>query len=67
MAEPTAHPERNPEVTVVQTLGAVLSDLVDIVGRMPVPADQVEQVATTLDRLSEEIAQAAGMLRQVPR
>jgi hypothetical protein len=67
MANPTDQPVRNPEVTAVQTLGGVLTDLVEIAGRMPVPAGQIEQVARILDRLSEEIAEAATMLRQVPR
>jgi hypothetical protein len=66
-ASPTDHPERNPEVTAVTTLGGVLTDLVEIAGRMPVPAGQIEHVARILDRLSEEIAEAAAMLRQVPR
>jgi hypothetical protein len=67
MAEPTDQPVRNPEVTAVQTLGGVLTDLVEIAGRMPVPVGQIEHVARILDRLSEEIAEAAAMLRQVPR
>jgi hypothetical protein len=48
-------------------LGGVLTDLVEIAGRMPIPAGQIEQVARILDRLAEEIAEAAAMLRQVPR
>ena len=67
MANPTDQPARNPEVTAVQTLGGVLTDLVEIAGQMPVPAGQIDHVARILDRLSEEIAEAAAMLRQVPR
>jgi hypothetical protein len=67
MANPTDQPVRNPEVTAVQTIGGVLTDLVEIAGQMPVPAARIEHVARILDRLAEEIAEAAAMLRQVPR
>ena len=67
MANPTDQPVRNPEVTAVQTLGGVLTDLVEIAEELPVPPGQIERIARILDRLSEEIAEAAAMLRQVPR
>jgi hypothetical protein len=57
----------NPEVTAIQTVGGVLTDLVEIAGQLPVPAGRIDQVAGILDRLAEEIAEAAAMLRQVPR
>ena len=66
-ARPTDQPERNPEITAIETIGAVLTDLVEIAGQLPVPGDRIDQVARILDRLAEEIAEAAAMLRQVPR
>lgn len=60
-------PEANPEVTAVATIGGVLVDLVEVAERLPVPADDIEQVARILDRLAEEINEAAGMLRQAAR
>jgi hypothetical protein len=41
----------------------VLTDLVELAQRMPVPADQAEIAARILDRLAEEITEAAAMLR----
>ncbi len=66
-ASSTGRPERNPEVTAIETIGAVLTDLVAIAGQLPVPGGRTEQIARILDRLAEEIAEAAAMLRQVPR
>jgi hypothetical protein len=51
------------DVAAVQTVGAVLTDLVDVAERLPVPPDQAEHIARILDRLSEEIADASAMLR----
>jgi len=53
----------SPEVAAVATVGAVLTDLVEVAERLPVPADQAEATARILDRLAEEITEAAGMLR----
>ena len=46
-----------------ETIGGVLIDLVEIAERMPVRPDQAAATARILDRLSEEIAEAAAMLR----
>jgi hypothetical protein len=54
----------NPEVEAIEAIGGVVTDLVEVAGRLPVPADQAERVASILDRLSEELAEAAGMLRR---
>lgn len=56
-----------PEVEAAQTIGGVLTDLVEVAETLPVPADEIERVARILDRLSEEIAEAAGMLRAALR
>ena len=53
----------SPEVAAVQTVGAVLTDLVEAAELLPVPPSQAEATARILDRLAEEITQAAGMLR----
>jgi hypothetical protein len=53
----------NLEVQAVQTIAGVLTDLIEIAERFPVPPDQAEATARILDRLSEEIGEAAEMLR----
>jgi hypothetical protein len=58
-------PPANPAVTATQTIGGVLTDLVEVAERLPVPPAEIEHTARILDRLSEELAEAAGMLRQV--
>ncbi|HUY51867.1 MAG TPA: hypothetical protein VMV92_40235 [Streptosporangiaceae bacterium] len=47
-----------------ETVRAAASDLDEVAERLPVPDDRVEQVARILDRLSEELTEAAGMLRR---
>jgi len=61
MSDHAARP--SAEVEAVATVGSVLTDLVEVAERLPVPADQAEPVARILDRLSEEITEAAAMLR----
>lgn len=46
-----------------ETVGAVMTDLAEVAGLLPVPPDQAESTARILDRLAGEISQAAGMLR----
>jgi len=53
----------SPEVQAVETIGGVISDLVTLAERLPVAPDQVEPVARILDRLAEEISEAARMFR----
>ena len=45
------------------TISGVLTDLTEVAGELPVSAARIEHVARILDRLSEEIAEAAAMLR----
>jgi hypothetical protein len=58
---------RIPEVEAAQTIGGVLTDLVEVAGQLPVAPDRAEAVARKLDRLAQEIAEAAGMLRAALR
>lgn len=53
----------SPEVAAVETVGGVLTDLVEIAERLPVPRAQAEATARILDRLAEEITEAAAMVR----
>ena len=63
--DPTPQPSpSNPAVEAVVTIGSAVVDLVEVAEMLPVPAGQAERVAQILDRLSEELAEAAGMLRQ---
>lgn len=64
---PAGPPARNPEVQAAATIGGVLTDLVEVAEQLPVPSGQAEAVARILDRLAEEIAEAAGMLRAALR
>jgi hypothetical protein len=51
-------------VLAAETIGGVLTDLVELSERIPARPDQAEAIARILDRLSEEIAEAAGLVRQ---
>jgi hypothetical protein len=51
------------QVRAVETVGGVLTDLVELAERLPVPPGQAEAAARILDRLAEEIAEAAGLVR----
>lgn len=46
------------------TLRGVLTDLEKVVDDFPVPDAQLERTARILDKLSEELAEAAGLLRR---
>jgi hypothetical protein len=54
----------NPAIEAIVTVGSAVTDLVEVAEMLPVPASDTERVARMLDRLSEELAEAAGMLRQ---
>jgi hypothetical protein len=54
----------NPEVEAIETVGGVITDLVEVAERLPVKPDQAEKIARILDRLSQEIAEAAAMVRE---
>jgi hypothetical protein len=58
-------PVRTAAVEATETIGGVLTDLVEVAERMPVRPDQAEGTARILERLSEELAEAAAMLRTV--
>jgi hypothetical protein len=47
-----------------ETVRAVAADLGGVADVLPVQPEQVEAKARILDRLSEELAEAAGMLRR---
>jgi hypothetical protein len=63
MQDPPTTSVPDADVAAVQTVGAVLTDLVEVAERLPVPPGQAEHTARILDRLSEEITEAAAMLR----
>ena len=54
----------NPGVEAIETVGGVITDLVEVAERLPVKPDQAEKIARVLDRLSAEIAEAAAMVRE---
>jgi hypothetical protein len=58
---PPVHPPR--ELEAIETVGGVLTDLIDLAEQLPVKPGQAEPSARILDRLSEELAEAAGLLR----
>jgi hypothetical protein len=55
--------QRTAEVEAIEIVGEVTAELVSVAERLPVPADKAEETARILDRLSEELAEAAGMIR----
>lgn len=57
----------NPEVEAIETVGGVITDLVEVAERLPVKPDQAEKIARILDRLSQEIAEAAAMVREASK
>jgi len=61
----TDHPA--PGAEAADTIGGVLTDLAGVAKQLPVPPDRAEAVARKLDRLAQEIAEAAGMLRSAQR
>jgi hypothetical protein len=65
MTDHRARPAAEVEVEAAETVGGVLTDLVEVAERLPVPPGQARDVARILDRLAEEIGEAAGMLRVV--
>jgi hypothetical protein len=55
-----------PEITLTETVRATLADLTELAKRLPAAASQRDGSAVILDRLSEELAEAAAMLRALP-
>jgi hypothetical protein len=62
-ASPQPSPS-NPAIEAIETVGGVVTDLVEVAELLPVPASEAERVAKILDRLSEELAEAAGLFRK---
>jgi hypothetical protein len=60
----TPAPPPGPEVTVRETAHAVLADLAEL--DLPGTGSQRHGSAVVLDRLAEELAEAAAMLRALP-
>jgi len=52
------------QATARETVKAVATDLGDVADLLPVQPEQLEAQARILDRLSEELAEAASMLRR---
>jgi len=63
MSDHPIRPASNSEVEAVETIGGVLTDLIEVAELLPVPADQAERIARILDRLAEELGEAAAILR----
>jgi hypothetical protein len=63
MSDHPIRPASNSEVEAVETIGGVLTDLIEVAELLPVPADQAERIARILDRLAEELGEAAALLR----
>ena len=61
MAKHDAQP--SAQVAAIETIGGVLTDLVELAERLPVPPHQAEATARILDRLSQELAEAAAWVR----
>ena len=61
-----SRPAGAPEIDFIEAVGSVVADLIEVAGRLPVPAEQAERSAKILDRLAEELAEAAAMLRALP-
>src|SRR5216683_4550493 len=59
-------PAGAPGLDFIETVSAALTDLIELVQSLPVPADQAERTAKILDRLGEELAGAAAMVRALP-
>lgn len=53
-----------PGAQARETARAAATDLAEVADRLPVPAGEAERVARILDRISEECAEAAAMLRR---
>jgi hypothetical protein len=58
--------EPAPPAEPAGTIGGVLTDLSELAGELPISAARIEHVARLLERLSEELTEAAAMLRGQP-
>jgi len=57
-------PAPAPAVTPAGTISGVMTDLALIKGRLLIGPDRIERTASMLDQLSQELAEAAQVLRQ---
>jgi hypothetical protein len=55
--------DASPGTRAAETLGGVISDLGEIAGRLPAQPGQAEAIAQLLDRLAQEVGEAARMVR----
>src|SRR5260221_7867764 len=60
---PAPAPLSGPEITLLETAAAAAADLADLAGELPGDVGRSAQVA---DRLSEELAELAQMIRSLP-
>jgi len=61
------HSSASPIVATGETVGGVLSDLAALAGRLPgLREGEAGREASILDRLAEELAEAAAVLRAAP-
>jgi hypothetical protein len=61
------HQQRTAEVEAIETIGEVTSELVTVAEGLPVPAGRAEDIARILDRCSEDLKEAAAMIRIAAR
>jgi hypothetical protein len=54
----------NPESDAVEMIGETIRELVTLAETLPVPAARAEPAAKILDRLSEDLAEAATLVRR---
>jgi hypothetical protein len=66
MANATDEPASPAGTEPAGTIRGVLTDLSEVAEELPVSAARIEHVARLLDRLSEELTEAAAMLRGQP-
>ena len=55
--------QRTAAIEAIEIVGEVTAELVSVAERLPVPADRAEDTARILDRCSEELKEAASMIR----
>ena len=55
--------QRTAAIEAIEIVGEVTAELVSVAERLPVPADRAEDAARILDRCSEELKEAASMIR----
>jgi hypothetical protein len=61
---PTQPSPANPEVDATEIIAETLKELVTLTETLPVAAKDAERTAKVLDRLSEDLAEAATLVRR---